>query len=692
MTEFRNLLIEIGTEELPPKALATLSEAFLQSICQGLKQQQLPFGQATPYATPRRLAVLIEGVAVSQLDQEIERRGPPLSKAFDPQGQPTSAALGFARSCSVDMTALEKLETEKGAWLIYRLTQPGQATTTLLPNIIETALANLPIPKRMRWGNLPFEFVRPVHWLVILLGQEIVETTILGVNSGRETRGHRFHHPLPIVLTHADEYAETLEKQGAVIPLFVTRRQKIADLVAQAATALGGQVVADDTLLNEVTSLVEWPVAVTGQFEEKFLEIPPEALIAVMKGQQRYFPVVNQQNQLIPYFIAISNIESPQPQVVKAGNERVIRPRLSDAAFFWKQDCAQSLESRLPQLRTIVFQNELGSLYEKSKRIAKLSGQIAKLLGEEELQGIRAAQLAKCDLVTNMVSEFPELQGIMGEYYARHDGETPKVAVALREYYSPRFGGDTLPTSTLGQALAIADRLDTVVGIFGIGQAPTGDKDPFGLRRMMIAVLRIMIEQRLPLNLEKLLTEAQAGYPNHVLQEQTSVQVFDFSLERLKSYYQEKGINYDTVDAVLAYRPVSPLDIDDRIRGVENFRQQAEAESLTAANKRIHNILKKTEQTFSGLPDPTYFEHRAERKLYDQLETVTQQITPLLKQGHYQIALQQLATLREPIDDFFDKVMVMDDNLVVRNNRLMFLQAIRNLFLQIADISRLQIG
>lgn len=692
MTEFRNLLIEIGTEELPPKALPTLSTAFLQGICQGLKQHQLSFGQTTPYATPRRLAVLIEGVATAQSDQAMERRGPPLTKAFDPQGQPTPALLGFARSCQVEITALEKLETDKGTWLVHRLIQPGQATTALLPTIIETALANLPIPKRMRWGNLPFEFVRPVHWLVILLGQEIVEATLLGVTSGRETRGHRFHHPASITLAHADDYAEVLEKQGSVIPLFATRRQKITDLVTHAATTLGGQVITDDALLNEVTSLVEWPVAVTGQFEEKFLEVPPEALIAVMKGHQRYFPVVNSQNQLMPHFIAMSNIDSLQPEVVKAGNERVIRPRLSDAAFFWKQDCAQSLESRLPQLKMIVFQNELGSLYEKSKRIAKLTGRIAKFLGEEELQGIRAAQLAKCDLVTNMVSEFPELQGIMGEYYARHDGETDKVAIALREYCLPRFAGDRLPGLILGQALAIADRLDTVVGIFGIGQAPTGDKDPFSVRRMMIAVLRIMIEQRLPLNLEKLLAEAQTGYPSHVLQEQTSTQVFDFALERLKNYYQDKGINYDTVDAVLVCRPVSPLDTDDRIRGVEEFRQQPEAVSLTAANKRIHNILKKTEQSFVGSPDPTYFEQRIERMLYDQLEVVTEQVISLLKQGNYQAALHQLATLREPIDEFFDQVMVMDNNPVVRQNRLIFLQMIRNLFLRIADISRLQIG
>jgi glycyl-tRNA synthetase beta chain len=462
--------------------------------------------------------------------------------------------------------------------------------------------------------------------------------------------------------------------------------------VEEAAEEIGGMAVIEEALLNEVTSLVEWPVVIIGSFDEKFLEIPPEALIATMKGHQKYFHVVNQDGQLLPCFIAISNIESRHPELVRAGNERVIRPRLSDAAFFWKQDRAKSLESRLEQLKTVIFQNKLGNLYDKSKRVAKLVGRIAKQLGAEELQGIRAALLAKCDLLTEMVNEFPELQGIMGSYYARHDQETENVAIALREQYMPRFWGDELPKTVLGQALAIADKLDTLVGIFGIGQPPTGDKDPFGLRRATIGIVRMMIECQLPLDVNQLLTEAQATYPPNSLQADTSEQVFEFLLERLRGYYQDKGVNYDSIDAVLATRPTSPLDANRRILSVEIFRQLPEAISLASANKRIHNILKKAEESFAAAPDPTYFNQPAESQLYEQMEAVSQTITPLLQSGDYQAALQQLAGLRAAVDNFFDNVLVMDDDPKVRINRLSFLQRIRQLFLQIADISRLQIG
>jgi glycyl-tRNA synthetase beta chain len=691
MSTTQDLLIEIGTEELPPKALLGLSEAFSSGICAGLEQQQLNYSVAIPFATPRRLAVLVKGVATMQADRAIEKRGPALKAAIDKTGQPTPAALGFARSCGVEFSALEQLTTDKGAWLIHRSIQPGKATTTLVAEIIETALAALPIPKRMRWSDLPFEFVRPVHWLVILFGQEVIEATIFGIPSGRETRGHRFHHPQPITLNHADEYAKRLEEQGYVMATFANRREQIRILVEEAAEEIGGSAVIEEALLNEVTSLVEWPVAIVGSFEKKFLDVPPEALIATMKSHQKYFHVVNQNGQLLPHFIAISNIESRSPELVRAGNERVIRPRLSDAAFFWQQDRAKSLESRLEQLKTVIFQNKLGSLYDKSKRVAKLAGQIAKQLGAEELQGIRAALLAKCDLLTEMVNEFPELQGIMGSYYARHDQETENVAIALREQYMPRFWGDDLPKTVLGQALAIADKLDTLVGIFGIGQPPTGDKDPFGLRRATIGIVRMMIERQLPLDVNQLLTEAQAVYPPNSLPADASEQVFEFLLERLRSYYQDKGVNYDSIDAVLATRPVAPLDADRRILSIESFRQLPEATSLASANKRIHNILKKAEESFAATPDPTYFNHVAERTLYEQMEAVNQTITPLLQRGDYSAALQHLASLREAVDNFFDNVLVMDDDPKVRTNRLAFLQRIRELFLQIADISRLQI-
>jgi len=689
MSETRDLLIEIGTEELPPKALQDLSEAFSSALCSGLEQQHLSYNIAIPFATPRRLAVLIKGVVTMQADRETERRGPAITAAFDKEGQPTKAALGFARSCKVDVTALEKLATPKGTWLVHRGKQPGKATPTLVPNIIETALAALPIPKRMRWSDLPFEFVRPVHWVVILFGSEVINTEIFGVRSGRETRGHRFHHPQPIALTEASEYVKQLETHGNVILGFATRRKWIRELAEQAAINIDGEVVIDDALLDEVTGLVEWPVAIMGTFDEKFLEIPPEALIATMKNHQKYFHVVDSQSKLLPYFIALSNIESRQPSVVRTGNERVIRPRLSDAAFFWQQDRTKPLSSRLEQLKTVIFQHKLGNLYDKSQRIAKLAGIIAKQLGADESQGIRAAQLSKCDLLTDMVGEFPELQGIMGQYYAHHDEEADEVAMAIREQYMPRFWADALPTTPLGQALAIADRLDTLVGIFAINKAPTGDKDPFGLRRAAIGILRIMIECRLPLDIRQLLDNAQAAYPDKLLD--VREQVFDFMLERLRSYYQEQGLNLDSVEAVLACRPTSPLDIEQRLRGIETFRLMPDAVSLASANKRIHNILKKAEESFSSEPNPSYFDHATEKRLFEEMETVSETIAPLLKEGDYQTALQHLASLRATVDNFFDDVLVMTEDRTVRINRLAFLQKMRNLFLQAADISRLQI-
>jgi len=687
-SESRDLLIEIGTEELPPKALQGLSEAFSSGLCRGLEQKQISYKVATPFATPRRLAVVIKGVATMQADRQTERRGPALAAAFDKNGQPTKAALGFARSCGVEVADLEQQKTEKGAWLYHRSTQPGQATATLIAEIIEAALAALPIPKRMRWSDLPFEFVRPVHWIVILFGKQVIDAQILGVRSGRETRGHRFHHPEPIALAQASDYTKRLEEQGHVIAAFAVRYEHIKVLVEDAAEEIGGEAIIKEDLLNEVTSLVEWPVAVTGTFDEKFLEVPPEALIATLKNHQKCFHVVNQEGKLLPRFITVSNIESRQPDVVRAGNERVIRPRLSDAAFFWKQDRKKSLESRLEQLKTVIFQKKLGSLYDKSQRIAKLSGIIAKQLGAEESQAIRAGQLSKCDLMTEMVGEFPELQGIMGEYYA----DNKEIATALREQYMPRFWGDALPGSPLGQALAIADKLDTLVGIFGIGQAPTGDKDPFGLRRAAIGVLRIMIEQcPLPLDIYQLLEEAQAAYPDNLLNAQATSQVFDFTLERLRGYYQEQDINLDSIEAVLVCRPTSPLDADRRIRGIEAFRELPAAMSLASANKRIHNILKKAKESFPSEPDPSAFNQNAEKHLYDEMEAISEKMVPLLKQGDYQTALQHLASLRETVDNFFDEVLVMDEDRKVRTNRLAFLQKVRHLFLQVADISRLQI-
>lgn len=686
----RDLLIEIGTEELPPKALERLSEAFSAGICAGLEQQQLSYSIATPYATPRRLAVLVKGVPEMTPEQAVEKRGPAVQAAYDKEGKPTKAAEGFARSCGVTVADLETLETDKGSWLVYRATQAGVATTSLIQDMISAALAALPIPKRMRWADFDYEFVRPMRWLLILFGEEVVDAEIMGIRSDRITRGHRFHCPEPISVPEPHAYASLLEEQGHVLPLFSVRQQRIELLINEAAEMAGGFPVIDPELLKEVASLVEWPVPVLGNFDPQFLDVPAEALIATMKGNQKCFHLVNADGKLLPHFIAISNLASKDPDAVRLGNERVIRPRLSDAAFFWQQDRAHPLAERQAVLKNVVFQNKLGTVYEKSERVAHLTGEIAKQLGAAETLGIRAAQLAKCDLVSEMVGEFPELQGIMGEYYARHDGENEAVAIALREQYMPRFWGDSLPETAIGQALAIAEKLDTLCGIFGIGQPPTGDKDPFGLRRAALGVLRIVIEQQLPLDLAQLLKVAVSNYPDGVIAAETDAQVFDFMLERLRGYYQDRGMNGDSVEAVISCRPTQPSDADRRIRAVESFRQLPAAESLAAANKRIHNLLKKAEGELPAQPDPTYFTDMAERQLYDRLLAVSEQVKPLLSAGEYEPALQQLAELREAVDSFFDQVMVMAEDLQVRANRLAFLQQMRDLFLQIADISKLQ--
>lgn len=684
-----DLLIEIGTEELPPKSLERLSEAFLDGICRGLEEQNLAYRAASPFATPRRLAVLVRGVELMQADQNVERRGPALQAAYDKEGNPSKAAQGFARSCGVEMDQLETLETDKGSWLVFRSVQAGRKTAELLPDIIRNAIAGLPVAKRMRWGANDFEFVRPVHWLVVLLGKDIVECEMLGVKSGRETRGHRFHAPANISLACADDYSKALETEGRVLPVISVRKARVRTLVEEAAEVRGAYAVIDEDLLSEVTSLVEYPVAIVGNFEERFLDVPAEALIAAMKGHQKYFHMVDADGKLLPHFITMSNVESSNPATVQSGNERVIRPRLSDAMFFWEQDKAQPLAARLEPLKNVIFEKRLGSVYDKAQRVAKLSAHIAGELGADKAQGQRAGELCKCDLLSEMVGEFPELQGIMGEYYARHDQEASEVAQAIREHYMPRFWGDELPASATGQAAALADRLDTLVGIFGIGQAPTGDKDPYGLRRAAIGALRILIEQSLALDLKALLEQAVSAYPAGCVAEDTAEQVFNFALERLRYYYQEQGLNGDSIDAVLSCRPVQPLDAHQRIRAVETFRVQPEAASLAAANKRIHNILKKVEGELPSSVSAEHIVEAEEKALYEALMSLEAETRKQIAAADYAGALAQLSTLRETVDAFFDKVMVMVDDEQVRNNRLALLQSLRQLFLAIADISRL---
>jgi len=685
----KDLLIEIGTEELPPKSLVALSEAFHAGICSGLENRGLTYLMAYPFATPRRLAVLVKGLEITQPTQIIEKRGPALQAAFDKTGKASKAAEGFARSCGVDISQLEKLETDKGSWLIHKVEQVGKSTVELIPEIVNQSLANLPIAKRMRWGNKDFEFVRPVHWVVLLFDDQIIDAEIMGAKSNRTTRGHRFHCPEELAIDHAANYQKVLKEQGHVIPLFSERQARVELLVREAAEQCNGEAVIDEELLKEVASLVEYPVAVIGQFEKQFLEVPPEALISVMKGHQRYFHLVDKENgKLLPYFITLSNIESRQPELVQAGNERVIRPRLTDAMFFWKQDCMVSLESRLETLKTVTFENKLGSLYEKSMRVSQLAGFIAKQLQTNSSEATRAGKLCKCDLLSGLVGEFPELQGIMGEYYAKNDKEPIEVAQAIREHYLPRFAGDELPISNAGQAVALADRLDTLVGIFGVGKIPTGDKDPYGLRRAAIGLLRILIENNLALDIEQLIKESVANYPEKLLTPETIEQVYNFITERMRAYYFD--MSPDSIEAVLCCRPTKPLDAHLRIRSVEEFRKSVSAAALAEANKRIHNILKKVEEKIPSQIEESALQETAEKELYRVLQSLVGKVQNAIKISDYQTALKEISTLKDPLDAFFTNVMVMVEDVKVRQNRLALLQSLRNLFLQIADISKLQ--
>ena len=687
----RDLLVELGTEELPPKALKKLSTAFTAGVKDGLTKAELSFGEVHSYAAPRRLAILIKGLAVGTPDKTVQKRGPALTAAFDDNGNPTKAASGFARSCGLDsVEQLDKLETDKGAWLMYKDEQAGQPASALIPEIIQNSLDKLPIPKRMRWGDLDAEFVRPVHWLVLLFGDEVIETEILTVKSGRETRGHRFHHPEPIHIGTPADYAELLHTEGNVIADFDARRKAVHGLIEEAAAKTGGKAEIDPALLDEVTSMVEWPVAVLGNFEQRFLDVPQEALISSMKGHQKYFHVVDARGNLMSHFITISNVDSSDIDKVREGNERVIRPRLSDAEFFWKQDLKKRLADNIESLKTVVFQKQLGSMYEKTERVSALAGEIAEQLGGNRQEGQRAGLLSRCDLMSEMVYEFPELQGIMGRYYAQHDNESGDIPASLDEMYMPRFAGDELPATATGQALALAERLDTLSGIFGIGQPPTGSKDPFALRRAALGVVRILIERGLDLDLRQLCESAAAALGERLSESNTSEQVFDFMMERLRAYYQDQGIAHDTFDAVLELAPTHPLDFHQRIEAVTEFRKLAEAESLAAANKRISNILKKVDGTIPEQVDTSLLQEPQEKVLADTVAQMSAQLAPLFQQRAYAESLKSLAALKESVDEFFDHVMVMADDEALKNNRLALLNQLRNLFLQIADLSRLQ--
>lgn len=690
MADHDTLLVELGTEELPPKALKQLSEAFAEGIGNGLERAFLTHAGVTAYATPRRLAVVVQELALQQPDRTDERRGPAVAAAFDADGNPTKAALGFARSCGCDVTELQRLETDKGAWLVARIQVAGRPAAELIVGIVEQALSRLPIPKRMRWGSRNEEFVRPVHWLVLMLGANIVPGRILGLEAGNVTRGHRFHCTTPITLTHADDYARRLEAVGHVVADFAVRRGMIRTQVERLGIELGGVATIDESLLDEVTALVEWPVAIAGGFDSRYLDVPSEALISTMQGNQKYFPVTDDAGALLPHFITISNIESSHPETVRSGNERVIRPRFADAEFFWTKDRKRALTDLEEPLKHIVFQSKLGSMFDRAQRIAGLAATIASVIGADLEQTRLAGRLSKCDLLTDMVGEFPELQGIMGRYYALHDGHAEPVAAALDEQYMPRFAGDRLPVGPVGLAVALADKLDTMVGIFGIGQRPTGDRDPFALRRAAIGVLRIAIECRLEIDLPTLLETAVAAYGDRLSEADTAEQVLQFLLDRLRGYYHEAGLRADLFDAVAALAPGRPFDFDQRMHAVNDFRTLPEAMSLAAANKRVRNILRQNKTAIPAAVDTALLAEEAEVALLEALTDMERKVAPSLAVGDYSTALTTMAALRPAVDHFFDDVMVMTEDPALRANRLALLSQMGNLFLQVADLSRLQ--
>lgn len=687
MTDF---LMELGTEELPPKALRELEQAFATSFLSGLDQAGIAHGEIQSFASPRRIAVLVKRMAPSQPEQHIKRKGPPVTAAFDASGAPTRAAQAFAESCGVPIDSLQRVEEAKGTFLYFVGTKPGRSSTELLPGIATAALAALPIPKRMRWGSSDAEFIRPVHWLVMLYGKDVVPCRLLDTDASNETLGHRFMSTKPIRLSSPLGYAKALRERGFVLADFVERRERIREQVTAKATELGGKALIADALLDEVTSLVEWPVAIAGRFEDRFLTLPREVLISTLQDHQRYFAVEGPDGALLSWFITVSNIESKDPDKVRSGNERVVRPRLADAAFFWDQDRKQPLAARRDALDAVTFQAKLGSLGDKTRRVRTLAGDVAAAIGADRTAAERAAELAKCDLLSAVVGEFPELQGVMGSYYARLDGEAAEVADAIREHYLPRGAGDTLPESGAGSSVAIADKIDTLAGIFAIGQKPTGTKDPFGLRRAAIGVLRTLIEKRLDLDLRGLLERAVALQP--VQSPNAVAEIYDYVMERLRAYYLEPGqarVTTEMFDAVLATQPRSPLDFDARLKALSAFLELPEAASLTAANKRIANILRKTEVAADTTVNVELLREPAEVKLYDAMHALRESVAGATARREYTAALGQLAQLRPAVDGFFDEVMVMDEDPNLRTNRLALLSQLRGMFSGVADLSRL---
>ncbi len=692
----RSLLVEIGTEELPPKALRSLMEAFGRELGAALDAAQIARGPVHAFASPRRLAVLVEKLASRQDDRPVELKGPPVKVAFDADGNPTTAATAFAEKCGVSVEALGREKTARGEWLAFNRVEPGQASAELLPGLIEGVLGTLPIPRRMRWGASDTEFVRPVHWIVLLHGEQVIDASIMGVATGNISQGHRVHSPGPLVVDHADSYLDTLEADGHVIADFARRREMVKIGVRAAAAEVGGQPVGNEALYDEVAALVEWPVPLIGRFDEQYLALPREVVVSTLTSHQRYFPIAADDGKLMPRFVTVANLDSEDPDQVRDGNERVIRPRLADAAFFWDSDRRRPLGSREDALREVVYQRGLGSLHDKSRRVGSITGWLAGALAVDGSAALRAAALAKCDLLTGMVGEFPELQGTMGRHYALADGEPEQVADAIGEHYLPRFAGDELPASEAGRLLSVADRIDTLAGVFSIGKKPSGNRDPFGLRRAALGVVRILIECRLDVDLKALLAEALALQPSADAETVGPLadELYEFVTERMRRYFLDRdpGLATETFDAVMSRRPASLVDFDRRLAAVQTFARLEQAESLAAANKRIANILRQAGDPTGLEVREKLFEDDAEHALANALANARDKVEPLLATRSYADVLNRLADLREPVDRFFDEVMVMVDDERVRNNRLALLGQLRALFLDVADISRLSIG
>lgn len=680
----QDFLVELGTEELPPKALKSLGEAFLSGIEKGLKAAGLSYSASRYYAAPRRLAVLIEQLEEQQADRTQNLDGPPVQAAFDKDGNPTQAALGFAKKCGVELSAID----QSGPKLKFSQSIPGQAAAGLLPGIVETSLNELPIPKRMRWGARKTEFVRPSQWLVMLFGNQVIDCEILAQKAGQHSRGHRFHANHEVHISSPGSYAEDL--RGAyVIADFAERRELISQRVAELAAAEQGSAIVPPALLDEVSALVEWPIPLVCSFEERFLEVPQEALITTMQDNQKYFCLLDGNGKLLPRFITVANIESRDPLQIVSGNEKVVRPRLTDAEFFFKQDKKQRLESFNKRLQNVVFQAQLGSVYDKAVRVSRLAGYIAGQVGGDAARASRAGLLSKCDLASEMVGEFPEMQGIAGYYYALNDGEPEDVAQALNEQYMPRGAGAELPQTLTGAAVAAADKLDTLVGIFGIGMLPTGSKDPYALRRAALGVLRILIEKQLDLDLAETVAMAINLYDDKVKADGLALLVLDFIFDRLRARYEDEGVDVAVYQSVRAVAPSAPLDFDQRVQAVQLFRQLPEAAALAAANKRVSNLLSKAEGTIARNVEAHYFDNPKEFALYAAIQQADHAVQPLASERRYRAALELLAGLREPVDAFFEEVLVNAEDPAVRANRYALLAKLRGLFLGVADISLL---